>query len=83
MNVPENIVEQIIDNRKKKIKKRIDQFNLQIKKLRNSAVKLTTEQDLAVKKIQSDHMDAVESALKELTRLELILEGLEKLNKTK
>ena len=44
---------------------------------------MTEDPDRAVKQIQEDHMDSVESELKELTRFELILEGLEKLKKTK
>ncbi len=83
MNVPENIVEQIIGDRRKKIRAKIYLHKKRIDDLLNSAVVMTEDPDRAVKKIQKDHMDSVEMELKELTKLELILEGLEKLNKTK
>jgi len=78
-----NVIETIIGARRKKIRAKIYLHKKRIDDLLNSAVRMTEDPDRAVKQIQEDHMDSVESELKELTRFELILEGLEKLKKTK
>ena len=78
-----SVIKTIINTRKKKIRAKIYLIKKRIDDLLNSAVRMTEDPDRAVKQIQEDHMDSVESELKELTRFELILEGLEKLKKTK
>ena len=78
-----NVIETIIGARRKKIRAKIYLHKKRIDDLLNISVRMTEDPDRAVKQIQKDHMDGVERDLEELTRLELVLEGLEKLKKTK
>ena len=78
-----SVIKTIINTRKKKIRAKIYLIKKRIDDILNSAVRMTEDPDRAVKQIQKDHMDGVERDLEELTRLELVLEGLEKLKKNR